>query len=715
MRVAAGAALLAAALAVIFSFWRIDGSIRDPVVSTAGGDRSAKPETARASRSSASGYLGPQVCAECHADRVAEFVQTGHYNTCRVPEPEDMPPGFAPDRGTFVSRFPGLRFEMTRRSDGFIQTSVRETAAGEQRSSASIDLILGAGTADDVYLSWRDDGTMHELPMAWLWTSDEWGASYFDPHGSGDFSRPLTARCLECHNTWVDHVPGTRNQYRRSGAILGVTCERCHGPGAEHVAFHQAYPDALTGEAIGHPGELARERQIEVCTQCHSNAITPRGPAFRYRPGEPLDEHYRTLTVAHTEDDHVANQIKYLRESACFQQSETMTCITCHDPHRPHEPGHSGSESCRQCHEPAHCGERERLPSAVRDNCVGCHMPQYIKINVNFQTADDNHVPPIRRYDHRIAVHETATKEVLLDWHRTQSDLASRDTAVRLAEELVRHYRTRAQVHRGEHRTMAVIAALREALRIEDRPEVRKELQNAVELQTRIDDLFAEATHEFSERRFARATDLLQKLLTLKPDHAEAHYRLGMAYATTGEKDLAVKHLRVSGEHDPDSVQGHAMLGWLAFLDGEMQRALEHFARAEQIEPYSGKINYQIGLTLVQLGDFPAAAERFRRTLEIEPQRIDACQSLVSILLQQGRFEDAAATAERTIGALQSVGPDAMTFLAETYAAGRRFDDAAAAAERALELIPKDSPAAAIPVRRRILEFRASAVKAGNR
>ena len=184
----------------------------------------------------------------------------------------------------------------------------------------------------------------------------------------------------------MDHAPGSLNQYKQETAILGVTCEVCHGPGKDHVTFHETHPEARSGQAVVHPGRLSRERLMDLCAQCHSNALRHRGPAFRYRPGDPLDAHFKTLTTKHPEDDHVANQTTYLRDSKCFQKSDTMTCVTCHNPHVATKPGDRGKghSACLECHQAVDCGERDRLPVAVQDNCVGCHMPRGKKIQVDF-------------------------------------------------------------------------------------------------------------------------------------------------------------------------------------------------------------------------------------------------------------------------------------------------------------------------------------------
>src|SRR5260370_39529515 len=122
-----------------------------------------------------------------------------------------------------------------------------------------------------------------------------------------------------------------------------------------------------------------------------------RGAAFSYRPGQPLESSFKTLKTKHTEEDHVANQIEYLRQSKCFRESESLTCTTCHDPHRGRASSKSArpQESCLVCHHAKDCHEQDRLPSPVRDDCTGCHMPPYVKMNVTFTTKDDANLPPM--------------------------------------------------------------------------------------------------------------------------------------------------------------------------------------------------------------------------------------------------------------------------------------------------------------------------------
>jgi tetratricopeptide (TPR) repeat protein len=565
------------------------------------------------------GYVGPQACAECHADRVAEFRATRHFLANDVPRPGTMPVGFMPGQNSFSVPDLPVRFQMSEADGGYLQTAIRESAVGNETASSTIGFVYGArGGNDEVNFTWHGD-RLFELPIVWLDKLGTWGASPFDRHGSGDFSRDMTIRCVECHNTWCEHAPGSRNQYGRDSFILGVTCEVCHGPGREHVAFHQGQPQAKTAHAVVQPARLPRERQMDLCANCHSNALKHRGPAFSYRPGLPLDDFYLTLRTKYPEDDHVANQTTYLRQSRCFQESDTLTCVTCHNPHLPRSATNAGAISCRKCHAAADCTDRDRLPAAVQDDCISCHMPERRKIQVYFRTQTDRYVAPVNRYEHRIAVYPAARQEVLLRWFRTQSDADSiRETAT-LSRSLAEHWREEMRTRRGDYRFLAAIDAGRESLRFEPGPATDQNVQELIAIQSTIDADLQDALWHEQERRYPQAIEAFQRVLAAKPDAATAHAKLGTTYAVVGQKQLAQEHLQAAARIDPDDPYAPGMLGWLAYLDGHAEEALTYYRQADAVEPYSAKIHYQMGLALVQLGRGPEAIAQFEKAVEIDP------------------------------------------------------------------------------------------------
>jgi Flp pilus assembly protein TadD len=647
------------------------------------------------------GYLGPQACAECHAQRVAEFLKTRHAVACVEPSPDRVTPTFETGPHQHRALNSDATFTMSHSGNGY---RLDVTRPGSQSGSAKIALVYGSrGIADEMYFTWHGD-LLFELPMAWLYPQNCWGSVTVDPHGRGDFGRETGPRCLECHNTWFSYVPGTSNKYRRDDPILGVTCERCHGSGRDHVAFHKANPGSTTPHAIVQPKGLDRERQIEVCTQCHGNAIKHRTPAFTHRPGEPLDKAFFILHTTRPEDDHVANQVQYLRQSKCFQKSD-MTCTTCHNPHRPTDVA-AVERSCLKCHEPASCKDREHQPAAVRDNCAACHLPPRVWMNVHFHTKDEEYLPPIRRFDHRIAVYLEARNTVLFDWFKKQNDAASKKEAARLRKDLVDYWLAEAERRERDHRLLARIGALREAQRIDDTPALREKLAEAERVVAKPTSLITEGVHLTGEQKYAEAIANFEEAIRIKPDLPLAHARLGAALLQAGKFGPAADEFNLAIKYDPEDPYPHVLLSKMAFRDERYSEALAALRRAEAVEPYSADIKYLIGQSLLRLNRVPEAEEAFRQAAVIDPRHPGALQSLAHILLKQGKSADAVDFAKRAAKLTNYEDADVLLTLADVCLAAGQIPEAEEAARRVMPAAQKGDVRLLPTIRRRLDEIK---------
>ena len=162
------------------------------------------------------------------------------------------------------------------------------------------------------------------------------------------------------------------NRFDRTDFVVGISCERCHGPGQEHASRHSSG----AGEAIANPAKFSRDKQIDVCAQCHGGFGEAIAPAFSFKPGEPLANFIQLQRPAPgaSVDVH-GNQVALLARSRCFQSSVTMTCSTCHDEHAPERAAASYSSRCLTCHEPAKCGMYSKLGAQIASNRIDCHMP----------------------------------------------------------------------------------------------------------------------------------------------------------------------------------------------------------------------------------------------------------------------------------------------------------------------------------------------------
>ena len=358
------------------------------------------------------GYVGAQACAECHRDRFEEFRRTAHHLTSRIPGPESILGSFSPDHAIVRTRNPNLRFEITVGKDGFYQTAIVGKGEGRHRRTERIDIVTGSGKIGQTYLFWQGD-RLFQLPISYFSQQQRWINSPGYPDGEVNFSRGVVPRCLECHATWFESESYTSNAYNRDHFVLGVSCERCHGPGAAHADYQRAHPEARDAPHILHPGGLDPPRLIDLCAQCHSGVGVPSQRPFSFRPGESLSDFLKL--DPHEELNrigvHSTNQLPRLTKSKCFQQSSAMTCITCHNPHAL-ERGNLAlfSRRCAACHETHACGMSSELGTAMQSNCIDCHMPRKQDLETEFETAEDFQFPTMR--DHFIAIYPEISRRL---------------------------------------------------------------------------------------------------------------------------------------------------------------------------------------------------------------------------------------------------------------------------------------------------------------
>jgi Cytochrome c554 and c-prime len=320
---------------------------------------------------------GDSTCLSCHRDK-GSYEGTAHRLTSSHPSRATITGEFTGPRSVLNTTNPAVHFRMTADSTGFYQTAVTLSGTDSTMRTERVAYVTGSNRRGQTYLYWRGD-SLFQLPVSY-WTSlKTWinspGAGYAD--GRVNFNRPVGPRCFECHATWIEEKPqlDVVNRYDSTGAILGITCERCHGAGREHVARERSMLHVARGPAIVNPARLTRERQMDACAQCHGGLGFARLPAFSYVAGNPLAA-YMTLTEPppNAPVDVHGNQVALLQRSRCYQASQ-MTCLTCHDVHVTQRDTKQLSGRCLTCHQEQSCKLFPVQGHALAGRCVDCHMP----------------------------------------------------------------------------------------------------------------------------------------------------------------------------------------------------------------------------------------------------------------------------------------------------------------------------------------------------
>jgi hypothetical protein len=348
------------------------------------------------------GYVGSQECIECHRAEYESYLQTTHSRSLAEVDVAREPPD-----GEFFHELSGRHYRIYRDGETLRLREFIQDGDGQEVVMADhvARYSMGSGNYARMYLVQVDDFLV-EAPVQWYPRMSSWGMSAGyekDPRQQG-FSREVGSGCLECH---VGRVEMVDNDYMRLKVTeMAISCERCHGPGALHVAERRAnLPIAgSVDDTIVNLQHLSRERQEDVCSQCHSSGsagVDVRGRSKSdFRPGLRMSDFHVCYRIDRTELlMAVSGQIEHMRLSRCYQASKTMTCATCHNPHSLPEESEKVEyyrAKCLSCHQTESC----RLPVETRreqesqDNCVICHMPR--------GTTD---IPHFSFTHHRVGIH----------------------------------------------------------------------------------------------------------------------------------------------------------------------------------------------------------------------------------------------------------------------------------------------------------------------
>lgn len=348
------------------------------------------------------GFVGPQACRECHADKFDSFIHTAHFHTSRPASAETVHGSFAEGRNEMLTQEPNVTFDMIRRDEELLQ---RVDFYGWQ-FEVPMQIAFGSAKMGESYLYWHGD-QLYQHNVTYLTGGDCWVNSPGFVDGDAAYARPIPSRCVECHTTYADFRK-ERNHFTPGSMIFGVSCERCHGPARDHVSFHRANPESQEAIAITNPQDLTRQQQLDICGQCHSGTAPRKTTPFAFRPGDRVSDHFE-MTKAYLDENsvHTSNQLNRLSHSKCFQESE-MTCADCHNPHQL-ERGNMGlfSQRCLQCHDVTQCGMSGQIGERIVDNCVDCHLPLRDTDKLRFETKDGKLFPPLR--DHHVRIDEEAS------------------------------------------------------------------------------------------------------------------------------------------------------------------------------------------------------------------------------------------------------------------------------------------------------------------
>jgi predicted CXXCH cytochrome family protein len=339
--------------------------------------------------SAAAHYTGSQACQNCHQDIYARWAKTKMANVVRDPKahPEIIIPDLSkPD--------PLVTF-----------------------TKDDIALVYGSGWKQRYFKKVGDD--YFPFPAQWdithkVWrpymaaNGTDWWTTFYPPD---NFQRPTGPLCDGCHSVNYNIETKTVTEWN-------VGCERCHGPGSEHVADKKR-------ASILNPARMDYVAANDTCIQCHSQGRPPSNPIkgkyydwpVGYHVGLKLSDYWNLeehktgeLTFTHFPD---GTAHKNRMQGNDFVQSlmytRGVTCFSCHDPHGSDNDAilrKPVNDVCLTCHGPntqngphaaSIAAHTHHKADSTGSQCVACHMPKIEQTiaDVNVSSHTFHFVSPV--------------------------------------------------------------------------------------------------------------------------------------------------------------------------------------------------------------------------------------------------------------------------------------------------------------------------------
>ena len=251
------------------------------------------------------------------------------------------------------------------------------------------------------YLTTLSTGRVIVLAPSWDVLRKQWFHNFdiADPDETSEvLVQVWNKNCFSCHVSRQEKgYDNASNAYQTSWQDFGTNCERCHGPGSEHVTHYSATvpPKGLARDIVLQT-RLDAERNTMVCAQCHSFRDIY---ALGFAAGENYYDYFLPILEATQPVDkdpaywpdgrtrRFSNDAFGLWQSECYLKGG-LTCTACHtaahetEIERNPQLRPDANALCTRCHEgvgktlTAHTHHAER---STGSSCVECHMPRTVQ------------------------------------------------------------------------------------------------------------------------------------------------------------------------------------------------------------------------------------------------------------------------------------------------------------------------------------------------
>jgi len=628
-------------------------------------------------------FVGDQYCQTCHAGEWDAWRGSHHDYAMAEPDDETVRGDF--NDVTFTDGNETFRFY--REGDSYMIDV--PPAADEDGAFITYEVSYTFGWEPlQQYLIDIGKGKLQALHIAWDTERNQWFSlrpdEQIEPddwmHWTGG-SMNWNTMCADCHSTNLQkNYIAEADSFHTTYSSVNVSCEACHGPGGEHVAFMNSDDsDEATVERIRRDLNLtagaSQLTEINTCAPCHSirQEITDD-----YIHGFEYMNHYDPL-LPHPDNYFPDGQIREeVFVYASFLQSrmyhEGVTCSDCHNPHSLElKATINDNKLCMQCHEPKYDTPEHHYHEVNTEasQCVNCHMTGRYYMEVDYRRDHSFRVPrpdQSERFGTPNACNDCHTEQPAAWASQAIEIWYGEDRAPHFSETLLKAdtesegayteikalitdttqpeiIRATAVWYAGQFPVPQSADILQEAI-LSDSPLIRSSAAKALDnlpaemkkpllanvLEDSVRAVRVSASRGLAEFTssdfmldhrdyFNRAMEDYRSYLDVNQYFPQGQMNRGQFFEQQGETGKAMEAYRLSLARDPYFNPARMNLAYLHNRRGENEQAEQLLREVIQQEPEFGQAYYSLALLLAEQNRLPEAVTHFETAAEHLPDQ----------------------------------------------------------------------------------------------
>jgi putative PEP-CTERM system TPR-repeat lipoprotein len=200
-------------------------------------------------------------------------------------------------------------------------------------------------------------------------------------------------------------------------------------------------------------------------------------------------------------------------------------------------------------------------------------------------------------------------------------------------------------------------------------------------------DPFASAKALMDKGDLKAAQIELRNSLREDPNNAEAHFRLAVLQARTGDPVAAEKEFRLARDNGFDQRAVTPLLAQTYMAQGKFKELLKDFPTDKLPAEQAGPLTVMRGMAQLQLNDLDAALATFTEAEKLSPNSADPLLSTARVLIVKRDYPAAEAKVDRAL-AMNAKSPEALVLKGQLLNLAGDRQKALTTLDSALELAP---------------------------